>query len=71
MQNGFVWGNQIIPILDNQFLPVLGTAAIPSDILMEEMRDGDELNKRLARLLADLLDSLLWIRPDPDPGVEH
>ena len=37
MQNGFVWGNQIIPILDNQFLPVIGPAAIPSDILVEKM----------------------------------
>jgi len=33
VQNGFVWGNQIIPILDNQFLPVFRTATIPSDIL--------------------------------------
>jgi hypothetical protein len=38
VQDGFIWGNQIIPILDNQFLPVFWTAAIPSDILMEEMR---------------------------------
>jgi hypothetical protein len=37
VQNGFVWGNQIIPILDNQFLPVFGTAAISSDILVEKM----------------------------------
>lgn len=41
MQNGFVWGNQIIPILDNQLLPVLGTIAVPSDILMEEMGVGN------------------------------
>lgn len=48
MQNGFVWGNQIIPILDNQFLPVFRTAAIPSDILtpkahrrVEKMRVGN------------------------------
>jgi len=41
VQNGFVWGNQIIPILDNQFLPVIGPAAIPSDILMEKMRVGN------------------------------
>ena len=36
MQDGFIWGNQIIPILDNQFLPVFWTAAIPSDILVEK-----------------------------------
>jgi len=36
VQNGFVWGNQIIPILDNQFLPVIGPVAITSDILMEK-----------------------------------
>jgi len=41
VQNGFVWGNQIIPILDNQFLPVIGPAAILSDILMEEMGVGN------------------------------
>ena len=41
MQNGFAWRNKIIPILDNQFLPVFRPAAIPSDILMEEMRVGN------------------------------
>ena len=41
MQNSFVWGNQIIPILDNQFLPVIGPAAILSYILVEEMRVGN------------------------------
>jgi len=41
-------GKQIIPILDNQFLPVFRTAAIPSDILtskahrrVEKMRIGN------------------------------
>jgi hypothetical protein len=41
VQDGFIWGNQIIPILDNQFLPVIGPAAILSDILMEEMGVGN------------------------------
>jgi len=41
VQNGFVWGNQIILILDNQFLPVIGPAAILSYILVEEMRVGN------------------------------
>jgi hypothetical protein len=41
VQNGFVWGNQIIPILDNQFLPIIGPAAILSYILVEEMRVGN------------------------------
>ena len=41
MQNGFVRGNQVIPILDNQFLPVFGAIAVPSDILMEEMGVGN------------------------------
>jgi hypothetical protein len=42
VQDGFIWGNQIIPILENQFLPVFWTAAVPSDILMEEMRVGND-----------------------------
>ncbi|WP_152024284.1 hypothetical protein [Flexilinea flocculi] len=36
MQNSYTWRNQIIPILENQFLPVIGPAAIPSDILVKK-----------------------------------
>ena len=37
MKHRFIRGNQIIPVLDNQFLPVLWTAAIPSNVFMEKM----------------------------------
>ena len=55
MQNGFFWGNQIIPILDNQFLPVFGTAAILSDILMEEMGVGNNpgIESNFERVVGD------------------
>jgi hypothetical protein len=59
VQDGFVWGNQIIPILDNQFLPVFRTAAIPSDILtpkahrrVEKMRVG---NNPVSRVISSVL----------------
>jgi hypothetical protein len=37
MKDGVPWGNLIIPVLDDQFLPVLWTAAIPSNVFMVEM----------------------------------
>lgn len=42
MEDGFAWGNQVIPILDNQFLPVFWAVTIPSDIFMEEMGIGND-----------------------------
>lgn len=33
VQNGFVWGNQIIPVFDDHLLPVFGTIAVSPDVL--------------------------------------
>lgn len=40
MKNGFIWRNQGIPVFDDQFMPVFGSIAVSSDVLMEEMRVG-------------------------------
>lgn len=41
MQNGFNGRNQVIPVFDDQLLPVLGAIAVYSDILMKKMRIGN------------------------------
>jgi hypothetical protein len=38
---GFIRGNQIVPVFDNQFLPVFRTVAVSSYVLVEEMGVGD------------------------------
>ena len=40
MKNGFIWRNQGIPVFDDQLLPVFGSIAVSSDVLVEEMRVG-------------------------------
>ena len=37
MKHLFIRNNQIIPIIDNQVLPVLGAVTVSSDIFVEEM----------------------------------
>ena len=41
VQNGFIRGNQVIPVFDDQLLPVFGAIAVSSDILMKKMRIGN------------------------------
>jgi hypothetical protein len=41
VKNGIVWGDQVIPIFDDQLLPVFGAVAVSSDVLMEEMCVGN------------------------------
>ena len=42
MKNGFIWGNQIIPVFDDQLLPVFGAIAVSSDVLVKEMGVGND-----------------------------
>ena len=37
----FIWRNQVIPVFDDQLLPVLGAIAVSSDVLMKEMGVGN------------------------------
>lgn len=41
MQDIFIGGNQGIPVVDDQILPVFGTIAVSSDVLVEEMGVGN------------------------------
>jgi hypothetical protein len=40
MKNGFIGRNQVVPVFDDQLLPVFGAIALSSDVLVEEMRVG-------------------------------
>jgi len=42
MQDGIMWGNPLIPILDDHLLPVLWAIAITANVLVEEMGIGDD-----------------------------
>ena len=42
MQDGFIGRNQGIPVFDDQLLPVFGAIAVSSDVLVEEMRVGND-----------------------------
>ena len=42
MQDGFIGRNQVVPVFDDKFLPVVGAVAVFSDVLMEEMRVGND-----------------------------
>ncbi len=41
MQDSFNGRNQVISIFDDQLLPVFGAIAVSSDILVKEMRVGN------------------------------
>lgn len=41
MQDSFIGRNQVVPVFDDQFLPVFGAIAVSSDVLVEEMRVGN------------------------------
>jgi hypothetical protein len=40
VQDIFIGGNQVVPVFDDQILPVFGAIAVSSDILVKEMRVG-------------------------------
>jgi len=42
MQDGFIGRNQGVPVFDDQLLPVFGAIAVSSDVLVEEMRVGND-----------------------------
>ena len=42
MQDSFIRRNQIIPIFDDHLLPVFGTIAVSSDVLVKEMGVGND-----------------------------
>ena len=42
MKNGFIGRNQVVPVFDDQLLPVFGAIAVSSDVLVEEMRVGND-----------------------------
>jgi len=42
VQDSVIGRNQVVPVFDDQLLPVLGTIAVSSDVLVEEMRVGND-----------------------------
>jgi len=42
VQDRFIGRNQVIPVFDDQLLPVFGAIAVSPDILVEEMRVGND-----------------------------
>ena len=42
MQDSFNGRNQVIPVFDDQFLPVFGSIAVSSNVLVKEMRVGND-----------------------------
>jgi len=53
VQNGFVWGNQVIPVFDDQLLPVFRAAAISSDILVRKcVSEIIQASKAISRVLS-------------------
>jgi hypothetical protein len=42
MEDGFIWGYSIIPVFNNQFLPVFWAIAVSPNIFVEEMGIGND-----------------------------
>lgn len=42
MQDSVIGRNQVVPVFDDQLLPVFGTIAVSSDVLVKEMGIGND-----------------------------